>query len=59
MGTRRGVGGTGRVAADGHRRSRGARRLAVLAAVTGGVAAYRKQRLDAADAAFPEASTPR
>ncbi len=59
MGTRRRVGGTGRVAVDGRRRGRGARRLAVLAAVAGGVAAYRKQRLDAADAAFPEASSPR
>lgn len=41
---------------------RGARRrkgVVVLVAVAGGVAAYRKQRLDAADAAFPEAATPR
>jgi len=31
----------------------------VLAGLAGVVALYRKQRLDTADAAFPEASTPR
>lgn len=60
MGTRRGELDGGPVAAGGRadgRAGRRARRLAVLAAVAGAVAAYRKQRLDAADAAFPEAST--
>lgn len=40
-------------------RQRRGRRVVVLGALVGAVAAYRKQRLDAADAAFPEASTRR
>ncbi|MDQ3385195.1 MAG: hypothetical protein M3503_04155 [Actinomycetota bacterium] len=41
------------------RRQRRGRRVVVLGALGGAVAAYRKQRLDAADAAFPKASARR
>lgn len=40
----------------GGRLGRGGRRVVLLAAAAVSVAAFRKQRLDAADAAFPEAA---
>lgn len=36
--------------------ARGGQRAVLLAAMAGAVGAFRKQRLDAADAAFPEAA---